>query len=378
MNITLFMTLGTSLKKWDDWGIIDRELLLYRDHHGAGVGVNLISFGGPEDKAVASRFDFLNLYCRPGWMHPRIYSAALPWLHAQAFRNSDILKTNQAYGAHLALRCADVWQRPCVVRMGYSYAQNKARELGQNHAKAKAARQYEAQYFPKADGLIFTTDDIQSDCYEAYDISQLPCSVVPNYVDTALWGARSARDDLKIFHADREAQPFVATFVGRLSPEKNVDLLIQSAQGLNIKLNLIGHGPERDRLEALAQDYGVNCQFWGKQSQLKIKAILDQSDLFVLPSQYEGMPKVLIEAMAAGMFCLGTDVIGINTLIEHQQTGWLAPTSLEGLSQALITIMALPVEHRSNIAQRAQRSAKSAFGLEAVAARERNFLQSIL
>ncbi|MCB0188061.1 MAG: glycosyltransferase, partial [Caldilineaceae bacterium] len=73
-------------------------------------------------------------------------------------------------------------------------------------------------------------------------------------------------------------------------------------------LTLIGEGPERAALAAQAEREGIAVTFLGTVPNQEIAAHLQQADLFVLPSKWEGHPKVLIEAMACGMPVVGTDV----------------------------------------------------------------------
>lgn len=104
---------------------------------------------------------------------------------------------------------------------------------------------------------------------------------------------------------------------------KQQDLLIRAfailrRQGLDAELTLVGDGQFADQYKAIATNEGVSEQvkFLGKlPGGQPIFDVLDSADLFVLPSKTEGLPRVIIEAMARGVACLATDVGGTNELV---------------------------------------------------------------
>jgi glycosyltransferase involved in cell wall biosynthesis len=112
-------------------------------------------------------------------------------------------------------------------------------------------------------------------------------------------------------------------FVGSLEQYyKGPDLLIRAlaqgvGRGLDLRLTIIGEGRLRTALEALAAELGCQerVRFAGQLAGLEVCAQLDKADLFVLPSRTEGLPKAMIEAMARGLPCIGSDAGGIPELL---------------------------------------------------------------
>jgi glycosyltransferase involved in cell wall biosynthesis len=119
--------------------------------------------------------------------------------------------------------------------------------------------------------------------------------------------------------------------VGRLTPAKGQVLLIQACaqlrdQGVPFHLTMVGDGPDRGRVEAEITKHRLKPQvtLTGSLTQEGVRAALARSDAFVLPSLAEGIPVVLMEAMASYVPCISTPVNGIPELIEHGFTGLLA------------------------------------------------------
>ncbi len=137
-------------------------------------------------------------------------------------------------------------------------------------------------------------------------------------------------------------------FVGRLAAVKGLPVLFEAMQRLlpehpDMHLTLIGDGPERPALEqdAAARDLTKATLFAGYKSQSDVAQALREADIFVLPSFAEGVPVVLMEAMAAGKPVITTRIAGVPELVEHGRSGLLvAPGDATGLADAIATLLA--------------------------------------
>ena len=95
---------------------------------------------------------------------------------------------------------------------------------------------------------------------------------------------------------------------------------ILSERGYDCHISFVGDGEYKEKLQQMALDLGVsdNTSFLGKVSDRDfIKKLFDQADIFVLPSRQEGLPRAMIEAMSRGLPCIGTNVGGIEELIDN-------------------------------------------------------------
>lgn len=164
-------------------------------------------------------------------------------------------------------------------------------------------------------------------------------------------------DRLRIIHCgvmpalyDRPRQETGAglhlVFVGRLAPVKGLRVLIEALARLDrpdIRLTIVGDGSERAALEAMAAPLGGRVRFTGFQSQEEVAQILATADAFTLPSFAEGVPVVLMEAMAAGLPVIATRITGVPELVEDGVSGFLVvPGDAASLIEVLATFAADP------------------------------------
>ncbi|MEM8730029.1 MAG: glycosyltransferase family 4 protein [Pseudomonadota bacterium] len=119
-------------------------------------------------------------------------------------------------------------------------------------------------------------------------------------------------------------------FVGRLTPIKGVRVLFEAFSELHrmnsdVTLTLVGDGDDRAALEALARPMGDAVRFLGFQSQSGVAQALSRADALVLPSFAEGLPVVLMEALAAEKPVICTQVGGVSELVEDGASGLIVP-----------------------------------------------------
>jgi colanic acid/amylovoran biosynthesis glycosyltransferase len=157
-------------------------------------------------------------------------------------------------------------------------------------------------------------------------------------VDPALYAPRPFREN---------PSPIEILFVGRLAPVKGPQVLIAAMdrliqQGHHVRLRFVGDGPERAALERSVNERGLNphVNFEGWRNAEQVRALYQQADIFALPSFAEGIPVVLMEAMAMEIPCVTTRITGIPELIRDQVDGLLvAPANAEELAAAIARLM---------------------------------------
>ncbi len=165
----------------------------------------------------------------------------------------------------------------------------------------------------------------------------------------------------------RNPSPVEIICVGRLAPVKAQHILLEAIQKLDrdVLLHVVGGGPDRASLEAGAARRGITKQviFHGFTPQDKLDELYRQSDIFALPSFAEGVPGVLMEAMAMEIPCVSTWITGIPELIQNGVDGLLvAPSDAEGFACALRALIDDP-DLRLRIGQAGRRKVLDKFDL---------------
>jgi glycosyltransferase involved in cell wall biosynthesis len=133
--------------------------------------------------------------------------------------------------------------------------------------------------------------------------------------------------------------------VGSLIARKGVDQIITALHRLpergQMLLTIVGDGPEREHLIELARILGLqhNVEFTGVRAPSEIPREFARAHVFVLASHSEGRPNVILEAMAAALPVVASDIPGVNELVEHGHTGLLfRPGGIGELTQHLLAL----------------------------------------
>ncbi|WOI58394.1 glycosyltransferase [Palleronia sp. LCG004] len=159
-------------------------------------------------------------------------------------------------------------------------------------------------------------------------------------------------DRLKIVHCGVEpdlyggdrpvceaGEPVRFLFVGRLARVKGLLVLLEALERMgdvNLRLDIVGDGPDRALLEDRARPLGDRVRFLGYRRQDEVAGMLNETDIFVLPSFAEGVPVVLMEALAAGRPVVATQVAGVSELVEDSVSGFIVPPGdIEALSDRI-------------------------------------------
>lgn len=160
--------------------------------------------------------------------------------------------------------------------------------------------------------------------------------------------------------------------VGRLAPAKGHHILLAAVaqvvrQGRkSLRLRLVGDGPARPHLEQAIRELGLenHVRLEGSCNQDRVRELYRETDLFALTSFAEGVPVVLMEAMAMEIPCLSTWITGIPELVRHGVDGWLvSPGDAEQAADALAHLMDQP-ELRQSLGQSGRARVMERYDLE--------------
>jgi len=179
--------------------------------------------------------------------------------------------------------------------------------------------------------------------FESYGIPPERVFIAPYTVDNAFFQSRAeeARAEAKTWRAELgiPENDLVALYAAKLIPVKGCGDLIRAFGARprkNAHLVLVGDGPLRGELEALARDSGANVHFLGFVNQQRMPAAYALGDVFVLPSRFEPWGLVVNEAMNLGLPIIASDQVGAVPDLVLPDNGWVFPaTSVDSLASIL-------------------------------------------
>jgi glycosyltransferase involved in cell wall biosynthesis len=153
--------------------------------------------------------------------------------------------------------------------------------------------------------------------------------IIPNAVDPAEFAGAGLATAATAAMAAKTPHPFPITFLGRLDPVKDVPTLIDAVAILNgrVRLTVVGEGSDRARIQRRIAERNVQHLVTLVGAIEHPRDALAGTGLLVLPSLAEGFGLVLIEAMAAGVPVISTDVPGVRDVVRANKTGLLVPAA---------------------------------------------------
>jgi len=331
-NLTLFFTGGVSLKTWVDVGNLDRELKIYKKLSKKLKEVNMATYGGKGDRVYVKNLGGINLLSTTWYNNPKLTILHLLLKYSPQIFRSDILKTNQIPGSEIPIWIKKYFNKKLIVRCGYLHSYF-IKNQSKDQKVINQAVQLEKEAFSSADMGIVTSSWQRDIIIKQYNIKPEKIRVIPNYVITDFFKP----------HPEIEKK-YDLIFVGRNGSQKNLENLMKAMQHLktkskHISLLMVGGCSSDNAIKELSDQYKLDITFKGNIPNYDLPYMLNQSKVFILPSHYEGHPKVLLEAMSCGLPCIGSDVSGIKEDIEYMKTGYLCKTNFESIANAIETVL---------------------------------------
>ena len=183
--------------------------------------------------------------------------------------------------------------------------------------------------------------------------------VIPVGVDTEKFKLMDKASLRKKYNFNRNDK--IILYVGRFKKEKGLDLLIKSFMKVqnkipDCKLVLVGDGPEKQNLSKVVDDLKLrNVQFIDTVEHNEIPRIMNCADVFALCSLYEGMPTVVLEALACGVPVVSTDVGDVHKVVHDNETGYIVKSrTVDGIASKLIETLNNSYRLKENCVETAQ------------------------
>ena len=323
LNLVLFLTLGGSLQQWRKEGILDRELALYKKLKEYDISTSIISFGDKTEEEILKKHPYIKIL----------------------YKKSDLIKTNQFYGVHLAKRAASLFSKKLIIRQGYSFMDHRLRENRDNPKAIKVYEKYIKNNINGGSAFVFTTKKIHIEYRSKYKLNNKIVRIIPNYIVLNNW--------VPSFKVSKEKKALI--YIGRFSEQKNLISLSKALKNTNLKLILVGDGEgnEKKTLEKSLSDNKVDFKIFKRTNQKNLKKIINLADAFILPSSYEGNPKILIEMMNYKVPIIATKVPGIDNLVDNTNCLLIPDATENNIRKSILKFYKLNNEKKKSLIQNA-------------------------
>ena len=216
----------------------------------------------------------------------------------------------------------------------------------------------------RSDGVTAVSEFLRRMTVEEFKIER-PIDVIPNFVDLERYPVGPV-DRSGIAAAGQRVLLHVSNFRPVKRPLDTVRIFERVSREMDAVLLMVGEGPERSSVQALARRVGVldRIRFLGTQQD--IGQIAAMADVFLLPSELESFGLSALEAMACGVPVIGSDAGGLPEVVRHSESGYLLPVGdVEGMAARTIEVLK-DDERRREMGQAARHRVESLFGAERV------------
>jgi glycosyltransferase involved in cell wall biosynthesis len=235
----------------------------------------------------------------------------------------DILHSHRYKENVLAAMARSAAGKPALVRTQHGMPEPFAHGASLQHRVSLLADRFVARRMTSR--IIAVSSDMREQLARIYPAERI--TLIPNGIDADALASATTKAEARAQLGFAADVPLIG-YCGRLEPIKRIDLFLDAAKLLKERLRdakfvIAGDGNERARLEQRAEALGLreSVMFLGHRSDVAL--ILRALDIFSLTSDHEGLPMVLLEALAAETLVVAREVGGIPDVIAHEQNGLL-------------------------------------------------------
>ncbi len=211
-----------------------------------------------------------------------------------------------------------------------------------SHWRLRAYRRFDSlliRYFTR---IIAVSEGVKKEMLR-YGVPKEKIRVIDNGVDLTRFGDTVSSTAIREEFGIKEGAPVIGT-VGNLGPEKGHVYLLQAAKEIvnrvkSVKFIFVGEGRLRTYLEHEASEFGIRDHVIFAGFRTDIPSLLSAMDIFVLPSVTEGLPMVLLEAMAAKKAVVATRVGAVSKVVDNESGILVEPRDVAGLQKAILSLL---------------------------------------
>ena len=290
--------------------------------------ITFITYGDERDNDIIGNYS--GMKCIPLYVSGKrksnnfikyVDSILFGWKMGRILNNEDVVKTKQFWGAWVGVVIKLISGCRLVCRAGYDHTDflKRSNNKGLRYIVSLINDFIISRY---SDQIIVTTKTHKQRLMEIPLITKkTKLHVLPNWIDSEIFKITK----------DFRCRNDLCLFVGRLTAQKNIFVLLNIARLSQVPIDIIGSGPLRMDLLNAIQTNEVDIHLLGTFPNTEMPLIYNNYKYYIMTSFYEGNPKTLLEALACGCVPIVADSPGISEIFVGQEFGILSDsTDVEG------------------------------------------------
>ena len=316
--ISVFLTYDYSLETWEKNGTLNRELKIFKEiAKSENIKFKFISYdkgfvlNSPD---LQQYIEIISIYKNLKYFDNKylrfIYSFFIPFKIKEEVEKSDLIFQNQLDGSWISMITKKLTKKPLMIRTGYDAYQFS---INENKNKLfiyfyKALTKLSLKYSD-----LYTVTSLSDKNFLENSFKNAKVKITRNWTGLTKENTENKRYSNKIL------------CVGRLVEQKNYIFLINSLSKYekSISIDIVGEGPEKNKIKNLSKDKNVEVNFLGKINHDNLSEIYQKYKLYAIPSNFEGNPKTLLEAMGNGCIVLASNIENHSEIIDNSINGFL-------------------------------------------------------
>ena len=336
MHILIFFTYDYSLKMWKDEKILERELIYYNSvlDKNKDFKFTFVTYGDENDLIFVNQLDRIEVIPAytlinrsPNKLIRYIKSFFIPFYVNKKIHNVDIIKQFQLLGSWISIIYKFLVKKPLIIRTGYDMYKFSIQD-GKSIVKQFFYRSLTYISLIFSDFYTVTSKSDKDFLNNKFKVNNSRVVIRPNWVEVVKTPSIFNRPLNKILA------------IGRIEKQKNFQELLLAFENSNYKIDLYGEGTLRQQLSELSEKRSINVSFKGKIQFKDLQKIYSNYCFFVSTSIFEGNPKTILEAQAAGCVVVALREKNTEEIIKNGFNGLL----VENFNDIVNTINSLDQE----------------------------------
>ena len=372
----MIFTYRIGINDWKRIGIADREMSYY-ELFPKNYNFGLLTYDryiGKKTFKKYSKFKFIyNKYKLPSFL----YSIIVPVLFMRKIKNYDVIKTNQLWGAWIAIliRLLDP-SKKIIIRAGFIWRDHKLSENKLVHVLRKVTMKLIIPILLKyCHKLFLASNEDLNYLKNNYNNKHLnnKSVILFNGVDVEKYEFKYQKYNFN--------QGLRIVSIGRLVYMKNIQSVITALNYLDndIQYTIVGTGPFETKLRKISAKYNLKINFLGNIFNDEIPNILVDNDLIIIPQLYgSGISKVMLEAMACGTIVIGSKIEPHEILIKHQESGYLCGFKAKHIKETIQEVISTNHDALARISLNARKIVEQKYSMQSMINKEDLIYESIL